>query len=465
MNHVKIPPVLRKMNDFFESNGFKAYLVGGAVRDMLMGKEPHDWDVTTDATPEQVSALFKRVIPTGIAHGTVTVHFMQHEIEVTTFRTESDYSDGRHPDKVEYTPNIEEDLARRDFTMNAIAASLKDGTITDPFCGKKDIENKTIRTVGRASDRFFEDGLRPVRAIRFSAQLGFVIEPETLRALSEPETLAKTRGISPERFRDELMKLLGAEKPSAALKIMEQTGILAIFMPELLEGRGCVQADERGYHIFDVLDHNLYACDGAPAQKPLLRLAALLHDSGKPQSKVTRKTDGIEINTFYNHEQVSARIAKDILSRLKFSNAQIHYVCHLIELHMFHYESTWSDAAVRRFLVKTGEEYVQDLFDLRLADMYGKYNEPVRIHDSAACDALLELGERIQKVQEQNSALSLKNLGVNGRDLMEAGIPSGKQLGIILNELLEAVLEDPALNTRQKLLEIAQNIWKKMKTE
>ena len=175
MNHIKIPDILKKMNEIFVQHGYKAYLVGGAVRDMLMGKEPHDWDVTTDATPEQVMSIFRKVIPTGIAHGTVTVHFMKNEIEVTTFRTESDYSDGRHPDKVEYTGNIEEDLSRRDFTINAIASYLGDGTITDPFHGRDDIKRKVIRTVGNPLERFSEDGLRPVRAVRFSAQLGFEI--------------------------------------------------------------------------------------------------------------------------------------------------------------------------------------------------------------------------------------------------------------------------------------------------
>ena len=448
------------MNEIFESNGFEAYLVGGAVRDMLMKKEPHDWDVTTNAKPEQVIGIFRKVIPTGIAHGTVTVHFMGKEIEVTTFRTESDYSDGRHPDKIEFTGKIEEDLSRRDFTMNAIAASLKDGKIKDPFCGNADIKNKCIRTVGNPLERFSEDGLRPVRAVRFASQLGFKIEDETLNALSNPEVLKKTASISTERFRDELMKLMTAEKPSAGLKLMETCGILKIFMPELLDGRNCIQTDDRGYHIFDVLDHNLYACDGAPKEKPLLRLAALLHDSGKPASRSEKNEGGIRIVNFYNHEAYSEKIAEKIMTRLKFSNAQIEYVCHLIKLHMFHYEPVWSDSAVRRFLVKAGAEYIEDLFDLRLADMYGKYNENVRIHDSAACEMLLEFKERIEQQKNANSALSLKDLAVNGKDLISIGIPAGKQLGQILNELFEAVLEDPALNNREKLLEIAEKTYR-----
>jgi len=461
MDCIKIPRILNKMNEIFEQNGYEAYLVGGAVRDMLMGKTPHDWDITTNATPEQVTGIFHKVIPTGIAHGTVTVHFMGNEIEVTTFRTESDYSDGRHPDKVEYTGKIEEDLSRRDFTMNAIAASLKDGHLVDPFCGKKDISQKTIRTVGKPVERFTEDGLRPVRAVRFASQLGFKIEKETLEALSLEETLKKTAGISPERFRDELMKLLGAEKPSEGFKLMEKCGILQIFMPELLKGKNCIQADDRGYHIFDVFDHNIYACDGAPREKPLLRLAALLHDTGKPDSRTEHQENGIKIVNFYNHERFSKEIAEKLMTRLKFSNAQIEYVCHLISLHMFHYEPSWTDAAVRRFLVKTGTEYVDDLFSLRLADMYGKYNENVRLHDSAACKCLLEFKTRIEKQEELNSAMSLKDLAVNGKDLINQGIPAGKQLGLILNELFETVLEDPSQNTKDKLIEIAINIYKR----
>ena len=460
MDYVKIPAILNKMNEIFESNGFEAYLVGGAVRDMLMKKEPHDWDVTTNAKPEQVIAIFRKVIPTGIAHGTVTVHFMGKEIEVTTFRTESDYSDGRHPDKIEFTGKIEEDLSRRDFTMNAIAASLKDGKIKDPFCGNRDILAKCIRTVGNPLERFSEDGLRPVRAVRFASQLGFKIEEKTMEALGNPEVLRKTASISTERFRDELMKLMTAEKPSEGLKLMESCGILKIFMPELLDGRNCIQSDDRGYHIFDVLDHNLYACDGAPKEKPLLRFAALLHDSGKPASRTEKNESGIMIVNFYNHEVYSEKIAEKIMTRLKFSNAQIEYVCHLIKQHMFHYEPVWSDSAVRRFLVKAGSEYIEDLFDLRLADMYGKYNENVRIHDSAACESLLEFKERIEQQKNANSALSLKDLAVNGKDLISIGIPAGKQLGMILNELFEAVLEDPAQNSREKLLEIAEKTYR-----
>lgn len=461
MNHIKIPDILKKMNEIFVQHGHKAYLVGGAVRDMLMGKEPHDWDVTTDATPEQVMSIFRKVIPTGIAHGTVTVHFMKNEIEVTTFRTESDYSDGRHPDKVEYTGNIEEDLSRRDFTINAIASYLGDGTITDPFHGRDDIKRKVIRTVGNPLERFSEDGLRPVRAVRFSAQLGFEIERETLKAISEPEILKKTSGISLERFRDELLKLMKAEKPSAGLKLMEESGILDIFIPEFKKCRGCIQGDFRGYHQFDVLDHLFYACDGAPASKQNVRLAALFHDIGKPDVKRVIPTPQGDQFTFYNHEAKSQQITKEILFRLKFSNAEIANICHLVVNHMFNYTQDWTDAAVRRFLAKIQAENLEDLYDLRLADIYGMNNAPVRGQDSRTIALLNELKDRISKETEKNSVLSLKQLAVNGKDLMKNGISAGKDLGFVLNQLLETVLEDPSQNEKEQLIKIALNIYKK----
>lgn len=463
MNKIKIPVILQKMNNIFEKNGFKAYLVGGAVRDMFMNKEASDWDVATDATPEQVISAFKKVIPTGIAHGTVTVHFMGEEIEVTTFRIEQGYSDGRHPDKVSYASDIEEDLSRRDFTMNAIAVSLKDGSIVDPFNGKADIKNKVIRSVGNPLERFNEDGLRPIRAIRFASQLGFEIETDTLQAISNEKVLQKTSTISIERFRDELVKLLKSPKPSVGLKLLEDTNIMKLFLPELLEGRNCIQNDVRGYHVFDVLDHNFYSCDGAPVHKVNVRLAALLHDIGKPASKVVRVTDEGEIYNFFSHEKYSETIARKLLTKLRFSNNEINNVCHLIENHMFHYEESWSDAAIRRFVVRVKPENIEDLIDLRLADMYGKHNMPIQIKESNACDLLIQLQDRIKKIQEENSAFTLKSLAVSGKDLMEIGIPSGRLIGKILDSLLETVLDDPKQNSKDVLLNIAKNLYEQMK--
>ncbi len=480
MQKIKIPKELQKMNSLFEEAGFEAYLVGGAVRDEFMGKGAHDWDVATNAKPEEVITIFHRVIPTGIKHGTVTVHFMKQAIEVTTFRTESDYSDGRHPDKVEYAGHIEEDLSRRDFTMNAMAASLKDGHIVDPYGGAEDIQKKTIRAVGQPVERFMEDGLRPVRAVRFASQLGFKIEENTWAAILREDILKKSAGISLERFRDEFCKILLSPVPSVGLKLLEESGLLKIFVPELLQGRGCVQSDGRGFHNFDVLDHNFYACDGAvlrgafeacdkfssggasdsseqsPAERLLiLRLAALFHDVAKPSCK---RAEAGKI-TFYNHEIAGAKMARGILVRLKFSNAQIDAVCHLIKEHMFNYESSWSDAAVRRFVQRVGAENIDALFDLRLADIYGMKRVDVRLHDTAVCGKLLELRERVDGVLSQKSAMGLKDLAVNGGDLIKIGIPAGKKMGAVLNELFEAVTDDPAMNNRDPLLALAKNLW------
>ena len=285
MAKIEIPEILKKMNRIFEENGFEAYLVGGAVRDTILGKTASDWDLTTNAKPQDVIRMFRRVIPTGIAHGTVTVHFMKKEIEVTTYRCDGKYSDGRHPDEIQFASNIEDDLSRRDFTINAIASSLKDGSVVDPFSGESDIKAKTIRTVGKAYDRFMEDGLRPIRAVRFSSQLGFEIEEETLKAIENPDVQKKIASVSIERFRDELSKILKSPTPSVGLKLLEKTGILKIFIPELAECRNCSQKDVRGYHEFDVLDHNFYACDGADKDNFTVRLAALFHDIGKKEAR------------------------------------------------------------------------------------------------------------------------------------------------------------------------------------
>ena len=469
MRGVKIPYELQKMNSLFEAAGFEAYLVGGAVRDEIMGKGAHDWDVATNARPEDVIKIFRRVIPTGIKHGTVTVHFMKKAIEVTTFRTESDYSDGRHPDRVEYAGRIEEDLSRRDFTMNAMAASLADGHIVDPYGGADDIKARVIRAVGEPCERFMEDGLRPVRAVRFASQLGFNIEEKTWAAILREDILKKAAGISLERFRDEFCKILLSSVPSVGLKLLEESGLLKIFVPELLQGRACVQSDERGFHSFDVLDHNFYACDGAvlrgaseaceqsPSESLLiLRLAALFHDVAKPSCK---RVDGGKI-TFYNHEIAGEKMARGILVRLKFSNAQIDAVCHLIKEHMFNYESSWSDAAVRRFVQRVGAQNIDALFDLRLADIYGMKRVEVRLHDTAVCGKLLELRERVDAALSQKSAMGLKDLAVNGGDLIALGIPAGKKMGAILKELFEAVTDDPAMNSRDTLLGLAKNLWK-----
>ena len=446
-----VPDILKEVSTVFHTAGFSVYLVGGAVRDFLLQKEASDWDIATDARPADVMKLFRRTIPTGIEHGTVTIIYKKKHIECTTFRTEADYSDGRHPTAVAYTASIEEDLSRRDFTMNAIAISLPDGAVIDPFGGREDIRQKCIKTVGNPIDRFLEDGLRPVRAVRFAAQLSFTIDDSTLQAI--PQTLHITQKISIERFREEFTKMLICEVPLPGLRLLESTGLLTLFTPELAECRGVEQGD---YHHFDVLDHSFLVCNACPAGADNLhiRLAGLFHDIGKP---AVRKEAADGSCTFYRHEAVSEKLTRTIMRRLKYSNSEIEKTAHLVAQHMFHYEPAWTDAAVRRFIVRVGKENISDLFALRYADVFGltgSYGEP---------SFLAEFTARIDAILQADGAYSIKDLAVNGNDLIAAGIPAGRILGLILHDLLETVLDDPAQNTREQLLRIAAALYERIK--
>jgi putative nucleotidyltransferase with HDIG domain len=438
-----VHPLLKEIAGIFNSHNKKVYLAGGAVRDLLRKKEASDWDLATDAQSGEVCGMFRRVIKTGIKHGTVTILYKDYSLEVTTFRTEAAYSDGRHPDAVQFAASIEEDLSRRDFTMNAIAAELPSGVIVDPFNGAQDIDNKIIRCVGSAAERFNEDGLRPVRALRFASTLGFSLDGEIIKAI--PAALSITAKVSPERIRDELIKIILSQRPGAALTIMMETGLLQLLIPELA---ACAGVEQKGRHRFDVWTHSVLACDYAAEinSSKAVRFAALLHDIGKPAAA---RLDERGIWTFYNHEKISANLARDILFRLRFPNAFIDDVIHLIDEHMFHYEDVWNDAAVRRFVARAGEENLPELFDLRRADSFGMRGV------APPCDLLLSFQLRIERVLTKSRAISIKNLAVNGTDLMAAGLPAGPRLGIILKRLLDAVLEDPALNTKDHLLKIA----------
>jgi tRNA nucleotidyltransferase/poly(A) polymerase len=344
---------------------------------------------------------------------------------------------------VEFGVSVEEDLSRRDFTMNAIAYRLPSGPLTDPFGGKNDIEAGLIRCVGDPEERFAEDGLRPMRAVRFVSQLGFRLDEAVLAAI--PGALSLTAGVAPERLRDEIDKIIASPLPSAAFRLMEKTGLLRAVLPELVECRG---VEQKGFHRFDVLDHSLLACDyGARENYPqAVRMAALFHDVGK---KAVRKMGENGIWTFYRHERESSRLARSIMLRFRYPNALTDYVCRLIEEHMFFYTDDWGDSAVRRFIIRAGEENLAGLYKLRTADAYAAdETEP-------APGSLLPLMERVEKVLSSRDALSLKDLAVSGDDLKGAGIKPGKTMGIILKELLEAVIEDQELNTRERLLEIA----------
>jgi putative nucleotidyltransferase with HDIG domain len=444
MSKVRIHPILKEIAQIFSSHGKAVYLVGGAVRDLIRREKSQDWDLATDATPQEVMALFRRVIPTGIKHGTVTVLYKGHSIETTTFRTESEYSDGRRPNTVQFAPTIEEDLSRRDFTMNAIAAELPSGLLVDPFGGQGNIQSRLIRCVGTPEERFAEDGLRPLRAVRFAAQLGFTVEMGTLAAVSG--ALNTTAKVSAERIRDELNKILASAQPSIALRLMEQTGLLSLILPELAQCRG---VEQKGFHRFDVLDHVLLSCDGVPPDKLAVRLAALFHDLGKP---ATRRMDPSGVWTFYQHEEESERLARKILLRLRYPTVTVEKVAHLIRLHMFHYEETWTDAAVRRFIVRVGEENLADLYTLRRGDAFGTQGiEP-------PADLNGPLASRVDRILFQQRTLSIKDLAINGEDLAALGIPRGPIMGKILKELFETVLDDPAVNTQEDLLKIAKNL-------
>ena len=444
----KLPSDVYTISKILTSHGYSVYLVGGAVRNHLGGFGNTDYDLATDAPAKEMLTMFRRVIPTGLEHGTVTVLFGDEHYEITTFRIDGAYSDSRHPDTVTFTSDINQDLSRRDFTINGIAFDIADDKIIDPFNGTADIKRKIIRTIGNAEDRISEDPLRILRGFRFASQLGFTIEKKTREAMVRKAGLL--HGISSERIRDELVKLLTGDNAVEILFLLESTGVLQLLLPELCATKGVHQ---KGFHDFDVFEHSVYAFEWAPKNDIRLMLAALLHDIGKPLTASMKNGD----LTFYHHEREGAILAETLLSRLKFSNSIIKSVCHLIGEHMFHYTPEWSDGAVRRFIKRAGKANIDDLFILRRCDEYGFSRRPI---DSPA---LVELGKRIRKVISSHDALGLKDLAVDGNVLHEElGIPKNRFMGTVLNELLETVLDDPSLNTKQSLLVIAQRLYAKI---
>jgi tRNA nucleotidyltransferase/poly(A) polymerase len=446
---MRVPRVAKDFASVFTQEGLQCHLVGGAVRDLVMGRPVTDLDIATDATPDRVAAIFRRVIPTGIRHGTVTVLYKGARFEVTTFRTESGYSDGRRPDAVTFSSSLLEDLSRRDFTMNALAWDLADGTLRDPYDGRADIAAGLIRAIGDAEQRFREDGLRPLRACRFAAQLGFRVEEATAAAI--PRTLTVVAAVSAERVHDELVKILLSPAPSVGLELMRATGILSVILPELAEGVGVAQGD---LHCHDVFTHCLKSCDAAPARSLELRLAALLHDVGKPRARGEGPGGR---PTFHGHEAVSREIAALVLQRLRFPTAVVKRVTHLVAHHMFNYQEVWTDAAVRRLIARVGEDAMDDLVALRRADQLGMCEDNALRFPSG----LARLVERVQEVRSRGHAFSLRDLAVDGSRVMaRLGLPPGPAVGTILQHLLQAVLDDPALNEEQKLLEIAEKLYR-----
>lgn len=440
-----IPPEIARVADGLKKAGFATYFVGGCVRDILLGKKPKDWDVTTNARPDKIMEIFPDSFYEN-KFGTVGVKVEAEKgkteiVEVTAFRKEGRYSDFRRPDEIQFAETIEEDLARRDFTVNALALSFSERgspEIIDPFHGRDDLKNKIIRAVGDPRERFGEDALRLMRAVRFACQLNFTVADETARAIKEKAGLLEA--ISKERIRDELQKIVTSEKAASGIAMLEDLELLRHILPELREGLGVGQ---NKHHIYSVWEHNLRALDYAASNGYSfeVRMASLLHDVGKPRSKRGEGPD----STFYSHEIIGGKMTARLLDNLKFPKETIEKIAHLVRHHLFYYNvDEVTEAGVRRFLSRVGVEYIDDLFKVREADRIGS-GVP-----KAVPYKLRHLKFMIDKVR--HDPLGPKMLKVNGGDVMTiAGLEPGPKIGRILAVLLEEVLDDPKKNDRENL--------------
>ncbi|HXX67267.1 MAG TPA: HD domain-containing protein [Polyangiaceae bacterium] len=435
-----IPADVLALCERLRSRGRRAWIVGGCVRDLIAGRDANDWDIATDARPDELLRIFPRAIPTGIEHGTITVVASGHQYEVTTLRGEGTYSDGRRPDWVAFVDDIAADLARRDFTVNALAVDPVDGRLIDPFDGRGDLKRGVLRAVGNPRERFAEDGLRVLRAARFVATLELRLDPDTEAAIGP--TLDTYRKVAEERIRDEWVKTMAARVPSRAFEVMQRTGILGVTCPELLEGVGL---EQNRWHAYDVWRHGL-ECMDACVGDPVLRIAALLHDVGKPRTRSWSDKTGDY--TFYDHDRVGAEIADPIAARLRFSNEDRARIVSLVRNHLFHYSDDWTDAAVRRWIRRVGRDRLEDLYALNDADVRAKGRDP-----GLDLASLSELKAHVARVLAQGAALSTRDLRVNGHDLMrDLSLAPGPVIGKILDALLEAVTNEPALNEREQLI-------------
>ena len=435
-----LPSKVKFIIDTIQQAGYEAYAVGGCVRDSILGRVPDDWDITTSATPIQVKQLFRRTIDTGIQHGTVTVMLEKEGFEVTTYRIDGKYEDSRHPKEVIFTPSLEEDLKRRDFTINAMAYNEKDGII-DLFGGMEDIENKRICCVGDAMERFSEDALRIMRAVRFSAQLGYRIEEKTAAAIKE---LAPTlKNISAERIQVELVKLITSPNPDF-LRIAYEQGVTKVIMPEF--DRIMETEQNNPHHCYSVGEHTLHALKAVAPDK-VLRLSLLFHDFGKAR---TETIDEEGISHFHGHAQVSQDLAKDILHRLKFDNDTIHKVSKLVYYHDYGNGVVPTDTIVRRAVNKIGDELFPMFLQVRQADLDAQSD--YRREEKQSNLNLWK--QKYEEICQRADCVSLKMLAVTGSDLIQAGMKPGKELGETLNRMLEIVLDHPEMNTKKKLLEL-----------
>jgi len=432
----EVPEKVKKIIKKFEEAGANIYVVGGAVRDILLGREVIDWDFTTNLTPEEMEKIFPKNSFCNNEFGTFSVVQKGGEIfEITTFRMERGYSDKRHPDKIRWGKTIEEDLKRRDFTVNAMAMGT-DGKIIDLYQGQEDLKNKLIRAVGNPDERFGEDALRLMRAIRIAGQIDFEIEEKTRESIKRNARLIKE--IAGERIREELFKILTDKNVEKGIDLLYDSGLLELIAPELVKGMGLKQ---KGHHIYDVWTHSLSTLANCVSLNPVTRLACLLHDVGKP---IVYKGEG-EARTFHNHEVVGARIAVEVGKRLKLSNKELDQLFRLVRWHMFTVGETQTDKAVRRFIRNVTPEYIDEMIALRRADRLGS--------GAKETSWRWELfKKRIVEVQKQ--PFSVKDLKINGLDVMEIlGIKPGRKVGEVLDKIFAEVEEKPELNEREILLE------------
>lgn len=437
---IRLPDKVKRIIDTLTAAGFEAYAVGGCVRDSILGRVPNDWDITTSAKPEETKRLFPRTIDTGIQHGTVTVLLDREGFEVTTYRIDGEYEDSRHPKEVTFTACLEEDLKRRDFTINAMAYNETDGLV-DIFGGTEDIERETIRCVGDARERFSEDALRMLRAVRFSAQLGYQIEERTRKAIQElAPTLQK---ISTERIQVELVKLVTSPHPDY-LRVAYETGITREILPEF---DLCMETPQNNpHHCYNVGEHVLHAMLETEPDK-VLRLGMLFHDIGKPQT-LTIDEKGITHNK--NHPVVGEEMTRQIMHRLKFDNDTIYKVSKIVRFHDQQIELT--RAGVRKAVNRMGEDIFPLMFPVHYADICAQsdYQREEKLQK------LRRLREIYDEICKSGDAVSLKGLAVNGSDLIALGMKPGRGIGELLGTMLEAVLEDPSLNSREELLRFAK---------
>ena len=439
---IVLPEKVTYIIDTLTEQGFEAYAVGGCVRDTMLGRIPMDWDITTSAKPEQVKALFHHTIDTGIQHGTVTVMIDHEGFEVTTYRIDGEYEDARHPKEVQFTSNLLEDLKRRDFTINAMAYNDKDGLV-DAFDGVGDLERGVIRCVGVAVERFTEDALRMLRAVRFAAQLGFTIEDATREAIvSLAPNIAK---VSAERIQIEMVKLLTSKHPDK-LRTAYETGLTAVFLPEFDVMMRTPQNNP--HHCYSVGEHTLHALMEIEPDK-VACITMLLHDVAKP---VCRTTDDDGVDHFYGHPKEGSLMAKKILRRLKFDNDTTDRVCRLILCHDDN--PPLQERAVRRAVCRNGVDQYPALFAVKRADTLAQstYEREEKLQYLKEYEAVYN------QIMEKKQCLSIKELAVTGTDLIAAGMQPGKVIGETLKELLEYVLENPEDNTKEKLMEQVHKI-------